>query len=104
MASENDPVYCLCRMPYDETRFMIECDVCKDWFHGGCVGVQEHQAADIEIYHCPSCALKHGPLVLKHRRNWHRHDYSEDGSKLKTAVQTGTVVFIKELKNRSFPR
>ncbi|XP_055882880.1 lysine-specific demethylase 7A-like isoform X1 [Biomphalaria glabrata] len=103
MASENDPVYCLCRMPYDETRFMIECDVCKDWFHGGCVGVQEHQAADIEIYHCPSCALKHGPLVLKHRRNWHRHDYSEDGSKLKTAVQTGTVVFIKELKNRSFP-
>ncbi|KAH9496308.1 Lysine-specific demethylase 7A [Bulinus truncatus] len=103
MAAENDTVYCLCRLPYDETRFMIECDICKDWFHGGCVGVQEHQAADIEIYHCPNCALKHGPLVLKHRRNWHRHDYSEDGSKLQSAVQTGTVVFIKELKSRSFP-
>ncbi|XP_059160163.1 lysine-specific demethylase 7A-like isoform X2 [Physella acuta] len=103
MASDEDPVYCLCRLPYDETRFMIECDVCKDWFHGGCVDVQEHQAADIEIYHCPNCAPKHGPLVLKHKRNWHRHDYSEDGSKIKNVVQTGTVLFIKELKNRTFP-
>ena len=33
MASE-ETVYCLCRQPYDETRFMIECNVCKDWFHG----------------------------------------------------------------------
>lgn len=80
---------------------MIECDVCKDWFHGNCVGVQEHQASDIEIYHCPNCQIEHGPLVLKKRRNWHRHDYSEtDSSK---AVQTGTVTFIKELKNRNFP-
>lgn len=80
---------------------MIECDICKDWFHGNCVGVQEHQASDIEIYHCPNCQLEHGPLVLKKRRNWHRHDYSEtDSSK---AVQTGTVTFIKELKNRNFP-
>lgn len=28
------PVYCECRQPYDAGRFMIECDVCKDWFHG----------------------------------------------------------------------
>uniref|UniRef100_A0A8B9BG85 Uncharacterized protein n=1 Tax=Anser brachyrhynchus TaxID=132585 RepID=A0A8B9BG85_9AVES len=28
------PVYCLCRLPYDVTRFMIECDGCQDWFHG----------------------------------------------------------------------
>ncbi|BFZ10607.1 hypothetical protein BsWGS_13645 [Bradybaena similaris] len=100
---EEDPVYCVCRLPYDETRFMIECDVCKDWFHGSCVGVQEHQAADIEIYHCPKCTPKHGPLVLKHRRNWHRHDYSEDSRKVSSAVQTGTAVFIKQLKSRTFP-
>ncbi|GFN93455.1 lysine-specific demethylase 7b-like, partial [Plakobranchus ocellatus] len=103
MASDDEPIYCVCRLPYDETRFMIECDVCNDWFHGSCVGVQEHQAADIEIYHCPECTPKHGPLVLKHRRNWHRHDYSEDSSKSNSAVQTGTVVFIRELKGRIFP-
>ncbi|KAJ8302297.1 hypothetical protein KUTeg_021284 [Tegillarca granosa] len=34
MASEEDPVYCICRKPYVESEFMIECDVCKDWFHG----------------------------------------------------------------------
>ncbi|KAK7493948.1 hypothetical protein BaRGS_00014830 [Batillaria attramentaria] len=101
MASEAEPVYCLCRKPYDETQFMIECDVCNDWFHGSCVGVQEHQAADIEIYHCPRCEEEHGPLVLKKRRNWHRHDYSEE--EYGKAVQTGTIVFIKELKNRTFP-
>ncbi|OCT58082.1 hypothetical protein XELAEV_180025792mg, partial [Xenopus laevis] len=27
-------VYCICRLPYDVSRFMIECDACKDWFHG----------------------------------------------------------------------
>ncbi|XP_061187285.1 histone lysine demethylase PHF8-like isoform X1 [Saccostrea echinata] len=102
MASEEETVYCLCRKPYDENEFMIECDVCKDWFHGSCVGVQEYQASDIEIYHCPNCQLTQGPLVLKKRRNWHRHDYSEQEDSCK-AVQTGTVVFIKELKNRTFP-
>ncbi|ESO88867.1 hypothetical protein LOTGIDRAFT_125461 [Lottia gigantea] len=101
MASETEPIYCLCKKPYDETLFMIECDVCKDWFHGSCVGVQEHQAADIEIFHCPNCQKKHGPLVLKSRKNFHRHDYSEENSDSK-AVQTGTVAFIKELKNRTF--
>lgn len=30
-----------------------------------CVGVQEYQATDIEIYHCPNCQLAHGPLVCK---------------------------------------
>ncbi len=36
MAEEKEPegLYCLCRRPYQESEFMIECDVCKDWFHG----------------------------------------------------------------------
>lgn len=38
--SEDDPnkLWCVCRKPYDN-KFMICCDVCKDWFHGHCVGV-----------------------------------------------------------------
>ena len=31
---EEEGLYCLCRRPYQESEFMIECDVCKDWFHG----------------------------------------------------------------------
>ncbi|XP_052231548.1 lysine-specific demethylase 7B-like isoform X2 [Dreissena polymorpha] len=98
---DRDTLYCICRQPYNENEFMIECEVCSDWFHGSCVGILEHQAPDIEIYHCPNCQISHGPLKLKQRRNWHRHDYSDNGST--KAVQTGTVIFIKELKGRAFP-
>ncbi|KAG8523365.1 Lysine-specific demethylase 7A [Galemys pyrenaicus] len=96
------PVYCVCRQPYDVNRFMIECDICKDWFHGSCVGVEEHHAVDIDLYHCPNCAVLHGSSLMKKRRNWHRHDYTEidDGSK---PVQAGTRAFVKELRSRVFP-
>nr|XP_020472405.1 lysine-specific demethylase 7A [Monopterus albus] len=95
------PLYCVCRQPYDVSRFMIECDICKDWFHGSCVQVEEHHAVDIDVYHCPNCDVVHGPSLMKKRNNWHRHDYTEpdDGSR---PVQAGTPVFIKELQNRSF--
>ncbi|XP_044297251.1 lysine-specific demethylase 7A isoform X3 [Varanus komodoensis] len=101
-ATSATPVYCVCREPYDVSRFMIECDICKDWFHGSCVRVEEHHAVDIDVYHCPNCAVLHGPSLMKKRRNWHRHDYTEfdDGSK---PVQAGTRTFIKQLRARSFP-
>ncbi|XP_053321260.1 lysine-specific demethylase 7A [Spea bombifrons] len=96
------PVYCVCRQPYDVSRFMIECDICKDWFHSSCVRVEEHQAADIDLYHCPNCEVLHGPSQLKKRRNWHRHDYTEpdDGTK---PIQAGTTTFIQQLQARTFP-
>uniref|UniRef100_A0A672QCR5 Lysine-specific demethylase 7B n=1 Tax=Sinocyclocheilus grahami TaxID=75366 RepID=A0A672QCR5_SINGR len=95
-------LYCVCRQPYDVSRFMIECDICKDWFHGSCVEVEEHHAVDIDVYHCPNCDVHHGPSLMKKRRNWHRHDYTEpdDGSK---PVQAGTSVFVRELQARTFP-
>ncbi|XP_026548781.1 lysine-specific demethylase 7A [Notechis scutatus] len=101
-AANATPVYCVCREPYDVNRFMIECDICKDWFHGSCVRVEEHHAVDIDLYHCPNCAVLHGPSLMKKRRNWHRHDYTEydDGSK---PVQAGTRTFVKQLRARSFP-
>ncbi|XP_051548965.1 lysine-specific demethylase 7B-like isoform X1 [Myxocyprinus asiaticus] len=95
-------LYCVCRQPYDVSRFMIECDICKDWFHGSCVAVEEHHAVDIDVYHCPNCDVLHGPSLMKKRNNWHRHDYTEldDGSK---PVQAGTSVFVRELQARTFP-
>uniref|UniRef100_A0A8K9Y0W8 Uncharacterized protein n=1 Tax=Oncorhynchus mykiss TaxID=8022 RepID=A0A8K9Y0W8_ONCMY len=59
------PVYCICRLPYDVTQFMIECDACKDWFHGSCVGVDEDEAPDIDIYHCPNCEKTDGKSTSK---------------------------------------
>uniref|UniRef100_A0A673VZT6 PHD finger protein 2 n=1 Tax=Salmo trutta TaxID=8032 RepID=A0A673VZT6_SALTR len=59
------PVYCICRLPYDVTQFMIECDACKDWFHGSCVGVDEDEAPDIDVYHCPNCEKTDGKSTSK---------------------------------------
>ncbi|XP_032893691.1 lysine-specific demethylase 7A isoform X2 [Amblyraja radiata] len=96
------PVYCECRQPYDAGRFMIECDVCKDWFHGSCVRVEEHQAVDIDLYHCPKCAILHGASLMKRRKNWHRHDYTEVTDSVKM-IQAGTPVFVRHLRARHFP-
>jgi hypothetical protein len=40
---DEDPnkLYCVCRKPYQPGVFMIGCDVCLEWYHGDCVGVQE---------------------------------------------------------------
>ncbi|XP_008318986.1 lysine-specific demethylase phf2 isoform X1 [Cynoglossus semilaevis] len=95
------PVYCICRLPYDVTQFMIECDACKDWFHGSCVGVDEDDAPDIDIYHCPNCEKIHGKSTLKKKKNWSKYDTGQ-GTNTK-AVQNGSQVFIKELRSRTFP-
>ncbi|KAM5261176.1 lysine-specific demethylase PHF2 isoform 2-T2 [Hipposideros larvatus] len=95
------PVYCVCRLPYDVTRFMIECDACKDWFHGSCVGVEEEEAPDIDIYHCPNCEKTHGKSTLKKKRTWHKHGPGQTPDV--KPVQNGSQLFIKELRSRTFP-
>ncbi|XP_061687376.1 lysine-specific demethylase phf2 isoform X2 [Syngnathoides biaculeatus] len=95
------PVYCVCRLPYNVTQFMIECDACKDWFHGSCVGVDEDDAPDIDLYHCPNCEKTHGKSTLKRKKNWNKHDTWQNTDI--QAVQNGSQVFIKELRSRTFP-
>ncbi|XP_020009642.1 histone lysine demethylase PHF8 isoform X2 [Castor canadensis] len=92
------PVYCLCRLPYDVTRFMIECDMCQDWFHGSCVGVEEEKAADIDLYHCPNCEVLHGPSIMKKRRGSSKGHDTHKGK----PVKTGSPMFIRELRSRTF--
>ncbi|XP_076469256.1 lysine-specific demethylase phf2-like isoform X2 [Babylonia areolata] len=98
MEAEGPPVYCICRKPYDDA-FMIECDECKDWFHGSCVGVQEHLAAQIERYHCPLCEKKHGPLTLKERPLYDPAAFGVEGRQ----VKTGVLKIIRDIKQKHFP-
>uniref|UniRef100_A0A3Q3FHY4 PHD finger protein 8 n=1 Tax=Labrus bergylta TaxID=56723 RepID=A0A3Q3FHY4_9LABR len=99
------PVYCLCRLPYDVTRFMIECDICQDWFHGSCVGVEEDKAAEIDLYHCPNCQVTHGPSVMRKRRGGSKQtDGAAAGARDPSRpVKTGSVQFVRELRSRTFP-
>ncbi|KAL1765849.1 histone lysine demethylase PHF8 isoform X2 [Sigmodon hispidus] len=92
------PVYCLCRQPYNVNHFMIECDLCQDWFHGNCVGIEEENAADIDIYHCPDCAVLYGPSIMKKH-----HGYPKELKGLKRKpVKTGSPMFIHQLQSKTF--
>lgn len=49
-------LYCVCRKPYDATRFMIACDRCDDWFHGECIGISEKESEFVDLYFCTKCS------------------------------------------------
>ncbi|XP_029595369.1 nucleosome-remodeling factor subunit BPTF isoform X5 [Salmo trutta] len=48
-------LYCVCRTPYDESKFYIGCDLCTSWYHGECVGVTEKEAKKMDDYICSEC-------------------------------------------------
>jgi hypothetical protein len=56
-----EPLYCVCRRPYAEGAFMLECEACGEWFHGACVGVAEELADALDAWQCAGCARASGP-------------------------------------------
>ncbi|XP_063972664.1 nucleosome-remodeling factor subunit NURF301 isoform X2 [Diachasmimorpha longicaudata] len=48
-------LYCLCRTPYDETKFYVGCDLCNNWFHGECVGITEEMSKSLSEFVCTEC-------------------------------------------------
>ncbi|KAE8300728.1 Nucleosome-remodeling factor subunit BPTF [Larimichthys crocea] len=48
-------LYCICKTPYDETKFYIGCDLCTNWYHGECVGITEKEAKKMDDYICVEC-------------------------------------------------
>lgn len=53
--SEGDRLYCVCRCPYDDSRAMIQCDRCLNWFHFDCVHIDEDSIP--ETYECDNCSF-----------------------------------------------
>uniref|UniRef100_A0A452QNR4 PHD finger protein 2 n=1 Tax=Ursus americanus TaxID=9643 RepID=A0A452QNR4_URSAM len=83
---------CVPRIPGATGRSMCGC---------GCVGVEEEEAPDIDIYHCPNCEKTHGKSTLKKKRAWHKHGPGQTPDV--KPVQNGSQLFIKELRSRTFP-
>ncbi|CAB3255032.1 unnamed protein product [Arctia plantaginis] len=98
MASSKE-TYCLCGQPYNIGQFMIECDCCREWFHGSCVDVKIYHSDDIDKYHCPKCAQTYGPSVLKVPTNNHRADRYELGAEARPS-QVGTPAWVRALAAR----
>ncbi|XP_060807494.1 histone lysine demethylase PHF8 [Amyelois transitella] len=98
MASSKE-TYCLCGQPYNVGQFMIECDCCREWFHGSCVDVKIYHSDDIDKYHCPKCAQTYGPSVLKIPTNNHRADRYELGAENHPS-QVGAPAWVRALAAR----
>lgn len=52
---KREKLYCLCRTPYDETKFYVGCDLCNNWFHGECVGITEEMSKSLTEFVCTEC-------------------------------------------------
>ncbi|KAL4648020.1 nucleosome-remodeling factor subunit BPTF [Arapaima gigas] len=48
-------LYCICKTPYDESKFYIGCDLCTNWYHGECVDITEKEAKKMDDYICNEC-------------------------------------------------
>jgi len=48
-------MYCVCKTPYDNSKFYVGCDVCSNWFHGDCIGISEQMSQCLSEYICDSC-------------------------------------------------
>lgn len=46
-------LFCICRTA--DEGFMIECDVCREWYHGKCVRLSQKDAKRHSNYICPVC-------------------------------------------------
>jgi len=48
-------VYCKCEMPYNPDDLMVQCELCKDWYHPGCVNMTIEEAKILDKFLCSDC-------------------------------------------------
>lgn len=54
-SKKDNKIYCICKTPYDESKFYIGCELCANWYHGDCVGITEAEAKKVDVYICNEC-------------------------------------------------
>ena len=58
-ADGSDTEYCVCRRRHVEGEFMVQCDLCEDWFHPRCVGTPRAEIEQLEVFVCGDCQAEH---------------------------------------------
>jgi len=43
-------------------RFYVGCNVCAEWFHGSCVGVDVNNVQNLSSFVCRSCSSKNSKV------------------------------------------
>ncbi|XP_070141359.1 nucleosome-remodeling factor subunit NURF301 isoform X2 [Drosophila kikkawai] len=55
LTKRREKLYCVCRTPYDDTKFYVGCDLCSNWFHGDCVSITEEASKKLSEFICIDC-------------------------------------------------
>ncbi|XP_061402352.1 nucleosome-remodeling factor subunit NURF301 [Musca vetustissima] len=55
LGKKKEKLYCICRTPYDDTKFYVGCDICSNWFHGDCVNITEEDSKKLSEFICDDC-------------------------------------------------
>ncbi|XP_041673909.1 nucleosome-remodeling factor subunit NURF301 isoform X2 [Drosophila eugracilis] len=55
LTRKKEKLYCICRTPYDDTKFYVGCDLCSNWFHGDCVSITEEASKKLSEFICIDC-------------------------------------------------
>nr|XP_016933941.1 nucleosome-remodeling factor subunit NURF301 isoform X3 [Drosophila suzukii] len=55
LTRRKEKLYCVCRTPYDDTKFYVGCDLCSNWFHGDCVSITEEASKKLSEFICIDC-------------------------------------------------
>ncbi|CAG8518077.1 3369_t:CDS:2 [Dentiscutata erythropus] len=62
----------------ENTETWIKCDICLVWCHAACLKLPSEECERIDEYHCPKCAISHGPSTLrKSLREHSRINYAD---------------------------
>ena len=57
LEDQTTELYCICQKPYNHSLVYIGCDVCEEWFHAKCVGLNAKLVATVESFVCSACEL-----------------------------------------------
>lgn len=63
---EDPELFCMCQQPYDETRVMIMCDYCGQFYHLECINITKEEAEGINTFICQICSDKDCNSPLYH--------------------------------------
>ena len=44
-----EDIFCICRLPNEKNKSMIECESCRKWFHHQCMGLDETPRAQMGV-------------------------------------------------------
>ena len=65
-SSSHETLYCLCREE-EGVKTMIQCDICKEWYHTSCIGGKDWDINDDEntVFVCPICDINGNTVIHK---------------------------------------